>query len=198
MESFNGEFREESLNAYWFESLDDLMLVRGAIMAAITIQTIAPERKRPSSSTAPTNPLIPTRNLAQEAEPPVSSGLIYVHASTACVTAICTCRADSMCRQPSSGLCNKTCLSNQFAGAGTTASPRRYRRAGMTQRDRCLRTVRLGPERAVDREAERTAPRYSVDALKSIAPVGHRHINFRGTYRFSIDRYAERLAPTVA
>jgi len=53
-------------------------------------------------------------------------------------------------------------------------------------------------QRAVDREAERTAPRYSVDALKSIGPVGHHHINFRGTYRFPIDRYAERLAPSVA
>jgi hypothetical protein len=36
------------------------------------------------------------------------------------------------------------------------------------------------------REAERTAPRYSIDALKSMGPVGHRHINFRGTYRFAI------------
>jgi hypothetical protein len=26
-----------------------------------------------------------------------------------------------------------------------------------------------------------------------IGPVGHRHINFRGTYRFPIDRYAARL-----
>jgi TnpA family transposase len=53
-------------------------------------------------------------------------------------------------------------------------------------------------QRAVDREADRTAPRYSVDALKSIGPVGHRHINFRGTYRFPIERYAERLLPTAA
>ena len=53
-------------------------------------------------------------------------------------------------------------------------------------------------QRAVDREAERTAPRYSIDALKGIGPLGHRHINFRGTYRFPIDRYAERLLPTAA
>jgi hypothetical protein len=53
-------------------------------------------------------------------------------------------------------------------------------------------------QRAVDREAERTAPRYSVDALKSIGPVGRRHINFRDTYRFPIDRYAKRLIPAAA
>jgi TnpA family transposase len=52
--------------------------------------------------------------------------------------------------------------------------------------------------RPVDREAERTAPRYSIDALRGTGPVGHRHINFRGTYRFPIDRYAERPLPTAA
>ena len=35
-------------------------------------------------------------------------------------------------------------------------------------------------QRAVERESQRTAPRYSIDALRSIGPVGHRHINFRG------------------
>jgi TnpA family transposase len=53
-------------------------------------------------------------------------------------------------------------------------------------------------QRAVDREAARTAPRCSMDALKHIGPVGHRHINFRGTYRFPIDRYAERLMQSAA
>ena len=53
-------------------------------------------------------------------------------------------------------------------------------------------------QRAVYREAQRTAPRYSIEALRSIGPVGHRHINFRGTYRFPVDRYAERLVPSVA
>jgi hypothetical protein len=48
-------------------------------------------------------------------------------------------------------------------------------------------------QRAVDHEAQRTAPRYSIEALKSIGPVDQRHINFRGTYRFPIDRYAGRL-----
>jgi hypothetical protein len=48
-------------------------------------------------------------------------------------------------------------------------------------------------QRAVEREAARTAPRFSIDALKHIGPVGHRHINFRGTYRFPVDRYAQRL-----
>jgi hypothetical protein len=53
-------------------------------------------------------------------------------------------------------------------------------------------------QRAVEREAGRTAPRYSIDALKHIGPVGHRHINSRGTYRFPIDRYAERLMKSAA
>jgi Tn3 transposase DDE domain len=53
-------------------------------------------------------------------------------------------------------------------------------------------------QRAVDREAERTAPRYCIDALKCIGPVGHPHINFRGTFRFPVDRYAERLVASVA
>jgi len=48
-------------------------------------------------------------------------------------------------------------------------------------------------QRAVDREAQRTAPRYCIDALKCIGPVGHRPINFRGTFRFPVDRYAERV-----
>lgn len=39
-------------------------------------------------------------------------------------------------------------------------------------------------QRAVDREAQRTRPRYSIDALRSIGPVGHRHINLRGVYGF--------------
>lgn len=53
-------------------------------------------------------------------------------------------------------------------------------------------------QRAVDREAERTAPRFSIEALRPIGPVGHRHINFRGTYRFPIERYAERLVQSAA
>ena len=53
-------------------------------------------------------------------------------------------------------------------------------------------------QRAVDREAERTAPRFSIEALRPIGPVGHRHINFRGTYRFPIERYAERLVRSAA
>jgi len=53
-------------------------------------------------------------------------------------------------------------------------------------------------QRAVDREAERTAPRFSIEALRPIGPVGHRHINFRGTYRFPIERYAARLVQSAA
>jgi TnpA family transposase len=53
-------------------------------------------------------------------------------------------------------------------------------------------------QRAVERESQRTAPRYSIDALRSVGPVGHRHINFRGTYRFPVERYADRLVASVA
>jgi len=53
-------------------------------------------------------------------------------------------------------------------------------------------------QRAVDRERHRVAPRYAVDALRSIGPVGHRHINFRGTYRFPVERSATRLAASAA
>jgi hypothetical protein len=35
----------------------------------------------------------------------------------------------------------------------------------------------------------RTAPRYSIEAVRFIGPVGHRHINFRETFRFPVERY---------
>ena len=43
-------------------------------------------------------------------------------------------------------------------------------------------TMRL--QRAVDRETGTTPARDCINALKSIGPVGHSHINFRGTFRF--------------
>jgi hypothetical protein len=51
---------------------------------------------------------------------------------------------------------------------------------------------------AVERESQRPALRYSIDALRSTGPVGHRHINFRGTYRFPVERYADRLVVSAA
>jgi hypothetical protein len=71
--------------------------------------------------------------------------------------------------------------------------------AALTLVTNCLmswNTQRL--QRAVDREAARIAPRYAIDALRSIGPVRHRHINFRGTYRFPVERYAERLVQSAA
>ena len=53
-------------------------------------------------------------------------------------------------------------------------------------------------QRAVDRESQRVAPRYSIDALRGIGPVGHKQINFRGTFRFPVERYAARLLPPAA
>jgi hypothetical protein len=53
-------------------------------------------------------------------------------------------------------------------------------------------------QRAVERESQRTALRYSIDALRSIGPVGHRHINFRGTDRFPVKRYANSLVASAA
>jgi hypothetical protein len=64
------------------------------------------------------------------------------------------------------------------------------------QRNFGLDTGRL--QRAVDREAERSASRYCSDALKGIGPVGHRHINFRGTFRFPVERYADQLVPSAS
>ena len=71
--------------------------------------------------------------------------------------------------------------------------------AALTLVTNCLmswNTQRL--QRAVDREAARIAPRYAIDALRSIGPVRHRHINFRGTYRFPVEQYAERLVQSAA
>jgi TnpA family transposase len=53
-------------------------------------------------------------------------------------------------------------------------------------------------QRAVDRESDRAGVRSAIDALASIGPVGHRHINMRGTYRLPVDRYAERLVAAAA
>ena len=53
-------------------------------------------------------------------------------------------------------------------------------------------------QRPVDREAARIAPRFAIYALRSIGPIGYRHINFRGTYRFPVERYAERLVQSAA
>jgi len=69
----------------------------------------------------------------------------------------------------------------------------------LTRVTNCLtawNTQRL--QRAVDREAARIAPRFAIYALRSIGPVGYRHINFRGTYRFPVERYAERLVQSAA
>src|ERR1019366_640013 len=33
--------------------------------------------------------------------------------------------------------------------------------------------------------------------LAHIAPIGFRHINFHGVYRFSLERYLDRLLPSV-
>jgi TnpA family transposase len=49
-------------------------------------------------------------------------------------------------------------------------------------------------QKAVDAEvALGTERKISVEALSHIGPVAHAHINFRGTYRFPVERYAARL-----
>jgi hypothetical protein len=53
-------------------------------------------------------------------------------------------------------------------------------------------------QRAVDREGTRTLCRHAIEALPSIDPVGHRHINFRGTYPFPVERHAERFVQSAA
>lgn len=47
-------------------------------------------------------------------------------------------------------------------------------------------------QRALDRCGEQARPG-TLEALRGIGPVGARHINFRGTYRFPVERYALRL-----
>lgn len=51
-------------------------------------------------------------------------------------------------------------------------------------------TLRL--QRALERFTETSTP-VAIEALRDIGPVGYRHINFRGTYRFPVERYAARL-----
>lgn len=54
-------------------------------------------------------------------------------------------------------------------------------------------------QKAVDAEvALGTARIASIDALSHIGPVAHAHINFRGTYRFPVERYAARLLRAAA
>ncbi len=54
-------------------------------------------------------------------------------------------------------------------------------------------------QKAVDAEAALGAARTaSVDALSYIGPVAYAHINFRGTYRFPVERYAARLLRAAA
>jgi hypothetical protein len=49
-------------------------------------------------------------------------------------------------------------------------------------------------QKAVDSEVSLgTARETSIDALTHIGPVAYAHINFRGTYRFAVERYAARL-----
>jgi len=54
-------------------------------------------------------------------------------------------------------------------------------------------------QKAVDSElAIGTERAISVDALSHIGPVAHAHINFRGSYRFPVERYAARLLRPAA
>jgi TnpA family transposase len=52
-------------------------------------------------------------------------------------------------------------------------------------------------QRALERVTDVPAA-HMITALREIGPVGYRHINFRGTYRFPVERYAERLLATAA
>ncbi len=54
-------------------------------------------------------------------------------------------------------------------------------------------------QKAVDAEVSLgTARVASIDALSHIGPVAYAHINFRGTYRFPVERYAARLLRAAA
>jgi len=54
-------------------------------------------------------------------------------------------------------------------------------------------------QKAVDAEvAQGTERTLSVEALSHIGPVAYAHINFRGTYRFPVEKYAARLIRVAA
>jgi hypothetical protein len=58
--------------------------------------------------------------------------------------------------------------------------------------------VRAQGGAAVKRAIETSSARNSIDALKLVGPIGHGDINFRGTFRFLVDRNAERIVLRVA
>ncbi|MGI9301628.1 MAG: Tn3 family transposase [Gammaproteobacteria bacterium] len=50
----------------------------------------------------------------------------------------------------------------------------------------------------IGRERRRTKPRFAIGDVSTVGPVGYAHINFHGTYRFPLERFANRLVPTAA
>jgi hypothetical protein len=62
----------------------------------------------------------------------------------------------------------------------------------------CLHSVRkwntTKSQRAVERTTE-TPSTIAIAALREIGPVGYRHINFRSTYRFSVERMRTGCSP---
>jgi len=53
-------------------------------------------------------------------------------------------------------------------------------------------------QRALDGEGQHVPPQHLIDALSHIGPVGHKHINFRGIYRFLVERHSARLVASAA
>jgi len=49
----------------------------------------------------------------------------------------------------------------------------------------------------LERSREAGHPVPSDEILAHIAPIAFRHINFRGIYRFPLERYLDRLLPSV-
>ena len=60
----------------------------------------------------------------------------------------------------------------------------------------CIRDSAL--QRVIHYGAIPVARGASLDALSHIGPVAYAHINFRGTYRFPVERYAARLLRAAA
>jgi Tn3 transposase DDE domain len=50
---------------------------------------------------------------------------------------------------------------------------------------------------ALERRRSASGPVPADDILAHISPIGFRHINFHGVYRFPLDRYLDRLMPSA-
>jgi hypothetical protein len=68
-------------------------------------------------------------------------------------------------------------------------------RSNHSLRKRTVNTWKLHQVLERSREAGKPVP--SDEVLAHIVPIAFRHIDFQGIYRFPLDRYLDRLVPSV-